>query len=260
MNHKVKCLIAAIVVLGTPLKSQALFGGGGVVGSATEITQMLNHAEMITTAKNAIDTAMNTLKQVDQLKQQITSLPTAAINAIVGDAAPQLQAVLGIYKQLDDTQKSYGELQQRLNFEMQSISAMNISPSQYLLTRAKLAKAKGGIYQASIDANQQAMQSAQTQAKKLDKMIASNSEIVSQVGGLQAVANSNVQVLGAINNMSNSLINANMLAASEKKDEQTALASKAQLAASEAAFIAALPAPKLTYPNPATTAVGSPQQ
>ena len=246
-------LAIAVILATQPLPSWALFGGGGGVGGATEVTQMLNHAELITNAQNAITTATNTLRQVQQLDQQLQNLPAGAVALILGNASPDLKAALGLYQQMNATQTAYQQLQQRLGTNMQAMTTANLTPSQFFTARAQLAQQKGGIYQAQISADQQAMQNAQEQAQALDRMISANSQISSEVGGLQAVANSNVQVIGAIQGMQNTLLAANAAAAQEKLDTANADALSATNRAATATAIQQAPRVTVQYPDPAST-------
>lgn len=232
---------AALISLSSP--SYALFGGGGLGGGATEITQLLNHAELIVDTAQQIQTAINTLRALEQL-------PGSIVSEILGPVEGDLESIVGMINQLQDTKSSYQSLINEFRGAMQSMSALNMTPSQYLKFRAKMALSQGGVYQASVNADLQALQNASKQSKSLSQMLNAHSSITSQVGGLQAIANSNAKIIATLETTQNSLINANSLAAQEKADAANLAANAASNADASIAARQALPPVNLNFADP----------
>jgi len=213
---------AAAVSLVVAAQAGANVQAGTVAGNggATEITQIMNHIELITNALNTANTVRNTLQTVVNLKAQLTQLNPQTIAQMVGLPMDQINQLVGLYGQVNQVIGDYQQVQGLLQQATSESGYMNMTPLQYLQFRAQLAQRMGGVYMQSYLADQSKLSTLQQQAQQLQTMAAQIPGISSQVQGMQALQASNLQIASTMASLNQQMTQQNMIAMKEKADNE----------------------------------------
>lgn len=208
--------------------------GGGITGGATELTQLLNHAELIAQVGEAVQTTSNTLMTAQSTMQMLRQLPAAVIDgALSGLPVEQVQAMADAYKVMNEATGVYKDAENVLRKAEQDAKMLNITPSELLQHKANAAAMHGGIYLTSYEAEQARIKRAAEMSKEVQKQAEIVKGIDSQVGGIQALASQNVAMQATLATISTSIseANANAYLEAEKAKNAESLRNKQEAAA-----------------------------
>lgn len=195
----------AIYVAVAMMFSANVFAGGAATGGATEVTQIMNNGELISSvskqsqmvAGQLKDYALQTQKYMTML-QNLKNLP----NAKIQDALVPYQQTLGtigkVYDATMDVYRTSTQAQQVYDRRIAEMRMLKMDPQQYLLNEIALAKVKGGIYQQKLDSDRVALQVAQSKSMKLASMQDQVTSISGNVEGLQVLAQQNQMMAGEL--------------------------------------------------------------
>lgn len=210
------------VFLFLPLTAAA--GGGGITGGATEVTQLLNHAELIAQVGQAVQTTSNTLMTAHSTMQMLRQLPQTVLDdALKGLPVDKVQALADAYVVMSDAVGVYRDAEDVLRKAQYDAERLNISPSELLRHKANAAAMHGGVYKQAYEQEQAKLARLAETSKEVQKQANTVKTIDSNVGGIQFLASQNVQVQATLAELSDSVAKANALAFQEAKLRQDEL-------------------------------------
>ena len=226
-----RSLVASLI--GLTLSSSVYAGGGGMSGGATEGTQLLNHAELISQTGQAVQTASNTLATAEATMQQIRQLDPGTISALVGVPIGTVKTMATAYGVFSKASSVYTDAAAVLQKAQSDAAMLKVSPSTLLNMKAQTAYAYGGQYKASYDAEQAKLAALSSTSADVQRAADSLGGIDSTVKGVQTLSAQNIQMQTQLNSINQSISQANALAyqqAIEAKNAEGA-AADAQVAA-----------------------------
>lgn len=203
-----------------PLSTPAS-GGGGVTGGSTEITQLMNNAELVAQVGEAVQTTANTLMTAQSTMQQLRQLPTAVVDkALAGLPVKQVQAMADAYRVMSQAVSVYKDAEMLMRQVARDAEDLKVQPSQLLRARASAALARGGIYAKSYEADIDRIKRAAEMSREVQKQAEVLKGIDSTVGGIQALASQNIAMQSTMSELTASIAAANANASMEAKRRQ----------------------------------------
>lgn len=205
------------------------FAGGGIGGGfSTEITQLANKVELVSTAASTAKTVVNTLQTVTRLQQQLRSMDPALLGQMMGLDVEQVSALSNLQATVSDLQSSYMQTQQVLSGFRDLSMAMNMKPSDLLSFFARAAQQKGDVYKSAFDADKAILEGTAAKAQALNKQMQATQALAKDeniAGNLNNLAVINQRASASLIDISSSIARANALAAQEKMDQANAMQS-----------------------------------
>ena len=177
----------ALISLFAAVSLNARAGSVAGTGGSTEITQLLNHVELITQSSNTLNTVRNTLQSAMSLQQSLQQLDPSTLANLSGLPMDQLNQMMGLYSQVNNTLQAYQYLQSQMQSFKDGVQYTGMSPMQYLKTQAYAAQRLGGAYQTIYQGEMSALQNANQQQTALQQSVAAIPGVTGQVQGLQQV-------------------------------------------------------------------------
>lgn len=194
------------------------FAGGAITGGATEWTQLANHAELVSSVGQQIQTVANTLQTAQQTMRMLQALPATVIGQLTGGLPiAKVQALATAYQTFSRASDAYQQAAQVLRQAQAEGQGLGLSPADYLKYRATLAQTAGGQYQQQYEDEIGKLQRLAQMSGDVQHQVAAVQGINSQVGGLQTIASQNLQVETLLGGISSSISQANAIAASQAK-------------------------------------------
>ncbi len=227
---------------------------GAAAGGASEWTQVLNHAELMSQVSEATATTSNTLITAQTTMQQLRQLSPGTIAQMSGLPIEQVRKLAEAYTVMSRASSVYKDASDVLRKAHDDAERLDITPSELLRYKADAATKYGGIYQATYDGEVAKINAAEAIAPDLQKQAAEVEKIDANVKGLQVVATQNVKVQAALASIGGSIATANAnadLAAKNAMDEKArqAMREKAALDARRKAEAEAPEVGRLRLPN-----------
>lgn len=183
-----RILILGLAGLGLAGQRTLVFAGGGGMGGATEITQLLNHVELVSSVAQEAQVVTNTLNQYATMIQNLKQIPQQLIGKITMPWQQLVSTYTNLTGAVSGVQSAFNNAYQMLQFRNGIMDALHLDPRQYLNAELQLAQTKGGAYAQQITRDLQTLQDAQTQAQNLTTMTAQIPAISGSVQGLQHLA------------------------------------------------------------------------
>lgn len=225
----------------------------GAVAGATEITQIMNNAELIAQVGEATQTTANTLMTAQSTMQMLRQLPASVIDEAMGGLpVEKVQAMADAYVVMSQATSVYKEAEEVLRKAALDAERLNISPSELLRHKANAAAMHGGIYLQTYQAEQDKLARLARTSAEVQKQANTVKTIDSNVGGIQFIASQNIQVQATLAEISGSIAQANANAAEAArvatlKEKQAADRERRMLEARRAATTKADSGIKLPY-------------
>lgn len=214
LPFRARALSALVLSASLAASPAALAGGGGITGGATEITQLANHAELVASYLQQVQTAVNTLGSYVQLVKSLKQMDALTLARMLGFNG--IDQLIGLYQQVSRLQNDYQNVLNQLQNFQAGVQMTGMSPTQYLQTAAVAAQKYGGIYQQIYQQEQDALNSLIADQATAAATAASAGAITSTVGGLQAIVSSNAQMQSIMLSMLGEMRKASMLAAQDR--------------------------------------------
>jgi hypothetical protein len=204
---------------------------GAAAGGASEVTQLLNNAELIAQVGEAVQTTSNTLMTAQSTIQALRQLPDALLSeALGGLSIAKIQALADAYTSMSQSKSVYDDAENVLRQAVHDSEKLGIPPSELLRHKANLAYREGGVYKQTYEQevgkiSQLTQTSAEVQ-KQAEIVMATDST----VGGIQGLAAQNVAMQSTLAMISHSIATANkdaMIAAQREANERGDVAAAA---------------------------------
>ncbi len=215
-----KTLLIILSLIIVPGMMPGMAHAKGLGGAATEATQMMNNAELISTAKGALETARNSLETAYNTYQDLKQFAPGELTEMTGIPMEDLKTMAEAYEVFTEAESLYSHTIYKMN-EVRSMSdQLGMPPSQILQIMAEEARARGGVYQRNYDKEVAKMEKARNISEAVSKSAQKVRKIDSTVGGVQFLASQNSQTQSILLSISDSISTANAMAA--KRDQQQA--------------------------------------
>lgn len=204
------------------LATSALAGGGGATGGATEITQLMNNAELMASVGHQADMVATQLQQYilqqaqAQMQQQnLNPLARGVISQNMNSYRGMDQSYATALTTTTALRDSSYRASSLMSGEISTMSRLGMDPKNYLQKMIQLAKEQGGSLKQSLDNTTAAMLDVQKRGEALAQMHDQIPDIDSNIKGMQTLATSNMQMTGEMQSMNATLLQ--MKAQSEVK-------------------------------------------
>lgn len=224
-----KRTISLCLILSFPVHA-----GGGATGGAKEITQLLNHAELVAQVGEAVATTANTLMTAKSTMQMLRQLPDSVVSEMTGLPINQVQSMAQAYTVMSQASGAYQDAAGVLRKAQQDSVKLNISPSELLAYKAEAAYKYGGVYRQTYDQEQAKLARLADVSRDVQRQAETVQSIDANVKGIQFLASQNVAMQSVMGQIGESIATANANAALEA---QTAKEREARAAQDEAAFL-----------------------
>ena len=193
----------------------------------------MNHAELLKSLAQHIQTASNTLSTAEATMQQIRQLDPGTISALVGVPIGTVQTMATAYGVFSKASSVYTDAAAVLQKASYDAQMLHTSPSSLLNMKAQVAYAYGGQYKANYDAEQAKLAALTDTAKQVQQSADSLGGINSAVAGVQTLAGQNLQIQAQLTSLNESISRANSLAYQEAMQRQQDAALGATAAATQ---------------------------
>ncbi len=205
-------------------------GGGG--GGATEVTQILNHIELVAQVGEAVQTTSNTLMTAQATMQMLRQLGPDAIAQMTGLPVDQVAKMAEAYTVMSQAVAAYDDAEAVLRKAQQDAERLKISPSELLRYKAEAAYKYGGVYKQTYDQEQAKLRRLAEVSKDVQRQAETVKSIDANVKGIQFLATQNIAMQSVLGQIADSIAKANINAAREAAQAKEAEARAAQSNAS----------------------------
>lgn len=206
------CAVCLSVLFAAPAHA------GAATGGATEVTQIMNHAELVMQVSEAINTTSNTLMAAQATMQQLRQLPQSVIDqSMKGLPLEKVRAMAEAYRVMSQAHGVYKDAEGVLRKAAADSQRLGITPSDLLRLKADAAYKHGGVYQQTYEQEQAKLRRLAETSKDVQKQADTVKSIDANVKGIQFLATQNVQMQTTLTDISSSIATANADAAAEAK-------------------------------------------
>ncbi|CAJ0806918.1 conjugal transfer protein TrbJ [Ralstonia thomasii] len=175
----------AVVALALCTSASAFAGSVAGFGGSTEITQLLNNAELVSSvAQQAQMVEQNIQAQITRL-QNLAQVPGELINETIAPYTQQIDQFRSLYSAVTDLQQAAQSTSQLFSNAMSDMSSANLKPSQWLSALSSLAKSQGGVYRAQLSQDMNAISALAKRAQNLQSIQSKIPGVTGNVQGLQ---------------------------------------------------------------------------
>lgn len=163
----------------------AFAGGGGATGGSTELTQLMNHAELVTSvAKQAEMVEQNIQAQITRL-QNLMQMPSQVLSSATMPYRSQMSNLQSLYSSITGLQQAASQTSSLFSRSMSEMSATGMSPSQWLSAYTNLATSRGGYYQQQLTSDMNSLSTLAQRAQNLQQVQSQIPGVTGNVQGLQ---------------------------------------------------------------------------
>lgn len=209
-NQKTRKLIAAGIVAATVATASPVALAGSVAGNggATEVTQIMNNAELIeSVALNAESVATQAEQLITQANQYSTmlqnlrQLPATAMSKILAGLPSDVQRYAKLFKVATDLQTSATQAARVLTGAVDAAGRMKIDPSEYANQMLGAAQSRGGYWQQAVQHDMAALNEAQARGQAFIDYQRQVGDIDGNVSGMQTLANGSSLMISELRDM-----------------------------------------------------------
>ncbi len=187
-----RAVIATTMLCWLPQQASA---GGGAMGGATEMTQVLNHAELAATvAKQAqmvseqIAARMVQIQQYETMVRNLKDVGPNLINQALAPYQTQLGALQSLGGSVNALKQTSLNAQQVINGRISEAASMNMDLRTYLSNEMALASRRGGVHRQRVDQDLAAIDDLAAKASNLRTVASQTQDVTGNVQGLQQLA------------------------------------------------------------------------
>jgi hypothetical protein len=191
--------------------------GGALGGGATEITQLMNNAELVMQVSESMQTTINTLQTAHSTMQMLRSLPQHLVSQISAVPLEQVRQMAQAYEVMKSAQDSYKDAADVLKKAASDSQRLGITPSELLAYKADAAQRHGGVYAKVHQEEQEKIRRASQASKDVQRQADTVKSIDSNVKGFQTLASQNLSLQAVLGDIGTSISRANQLAAEEAR-------------------------------------------
>ncbi|WP_233849469.1 conjugal transfer protein TrbJ [Paraburkholderia sp. HD33-4] len=188
-EHRIAATAAVVTILLVPT---AHAGGGGVTGGSTEITQLMNHAELAASVgKQAEMVEQNVQAQITRLQQYVTmvqnlkQVPESMISQTIGPYRTQITNYQSLYSAVSQLGQAANATSALFGRSVSEMNATGMSPTQWLTAYTNLAATRGGLYQQQLNQDMGNLGTLAERARNLQEIQSQIPNVTGNVQGLQ---------------------------------------------------------------------------
>lgn len=210
----------AIGLIAALAASSLAYAGGGATGGATEITQLLNKAELVAQVGESVQTTSNTLMSAQATMQQLRQLAPSTIAQMSGVPIDQVQKLANAYTVMSRSVGVYKDASDVLRKAADDSQRLGITPSELLRYKADAAYKHGGVYKQTYEQEQEKLARLGEVSKDVQQQAEQVKSIDANVKGIQFLAGQNVKMQASLVQLNDSIQTANVNAAMEAAAQQ----------------------------------------
>ncbi|MEX3671630.1 conjugal transfer protein TrbJ [Paraburkholderia phenoliruptrix] len=184
--------VRTLLAVGLLLFISTARAGGGMTGGATEITQLLNHAELASSvAQQAQMVEQNVQAQITRLQQYLTmvqnlkQVPASLIEQTIAPYRTQISDFQSLSTAIAQLQQAANATSGLFGRSLSEMNTTGMSPAQWLSAYTSLASTRGGIYQQQLTQDMQNLDSLTARAQNLQQIQSQIPNVAGSVQGLQ---------------------------------------------------------------------------
>ncbi|SMG61047.1 conjugal transfer protein TrbJ [Paraburkholderia susongensis] len=184
--------IVLVAALSLILHTSATRAGGGLTGGATEITQLLNHAELASSvAQQAQMVEQNVQAQITRLQQYVTmvqnlkQVPASLIDQTIAPYRSQITSFQSLSTAVTELQQAASATNGLFGRSLSEMNSTGMSPGQWLSAYTSLASTRGGLYQQQLTQDMQNLDTLAQRAQNLQQIQSQIPDVTGTVQGLQ---------------------------------------------------------------------------
>ncbi|WP_244391407.1 conjugal transfer protein TrbJ [Burkholderia pseudomallei] len=194
MRNRVVVLVvrAGATLAAGLLLASAAWSGGGMTGGATEITQLMNHAELVSSvAQQAQMVEQNVQAQITRLQQYVTmvqnlkQVPASLIDQTIAPYRAQIASFQSLSSAIAQLQQAATATNGLFGRSLAEMNTTGMSPAQWLSAFTSLASTRGGIYQQQLTQDMQNLDTLAARAQNLQEIQSQIPNVGGAVQGLQ---------------------------------------------------------------------------
>lgn len=213
-------IAASIALISIPAAMpRPAVAGGGMTGGSTEITQILNHIELVSNVAEQVQTVANTLSSAQGIIQQLKQLNPTALAEMVGLPVEAVQAMADAYQVFNNAQDVYQDAKNVLTQAVSDAKAIGANPWELLKLKSLLSQKYGGVYKQIFDQEQGKLKKLQDVSNDVQQQVSKIQKIDSNISGLQALASQNLNLQKLMIQLNQSIQTMNTTTANEKLEE-----------------------------------------
>ncbi len=224
---KLKTLSLTTLALALPAHA------GGATGGATEVTQLLNHIELVAQVGEAVQTTSNTLMTAQATIQMLRQLSPDVVSQMTGLPIDQVAKLAEAYTVMSQATQVYQDAEAVLRKAQQDAARLKIPPSELLRYKAEAAYRHGGIYQQTYEQEQAKLKRLAEVSADVQRQAEEVKSIDANVKGIQFLAGQNVKMQAVLGLIGDSIHTANanaaMAAEQEKQERMRAATQEAEM-------------------------------
>lgn len=179
-------LLLYVVVVFAGLAREARAGGGGIAGGgATEVTQLANHAELVSSVANEAQMVeQNVQAQITRL-QNLIQVPGGLINQTFSPYRSQLSSYQSLFAAVSQLRAAANSANSLFGRSMSEMGATGMTPNQWLSAYTNLAATRGGLYRQQLDSDMSSLDNLASRAQNLQQIQSQIPNVTGNVQGLQ---------------------------------------------------------------------------
>lgn len=200
-------------------------GGGSILGTggALEITQLLNHAELIKEVAQQAEQISNQIRQYATMIQNLRQLPENWIGQVTMPYREAYASLMQIKTSVDELRAASQTMGDIFSRRLNAMKLLDMTPQEYLNAELRLAQEWGGQYEKTLDADLRSLEKAADKAEALRRLSDSIPAISGNVEGLQNLASHATMMAGELIEMRTSIQRQHALTMQDKRAQEQAI-------------------------------------
>lgn len=228
---KATALAASLACVLGVFVQPALAGSVAGFGGATEVTQLMNNAQLGASYLQEVETALNSARQyklmIDQLRRNPAGFATRMLDSDIqrhlANADSAVEMVDRLTSLRDNTRRVYDELDRSgRTIETMNGQGYEVTPSEYLGMVSQLAKDKRGYWDERVEDFRDSAARAQDDIDSVNRIVEEAEGIETEIDGLQNVVSSNAVISRQLAGLTLAINEQMSVIASEKAEEADA--------------------------------------
>ena len=207
-----------------PLAASA-FGGGGLTGGSTEITQLMNNAELAAATGHQaamvaeqVQTKLTALQQYAAMLTNLKNMPQDALDQALGPYLQQMNDLRQVYGVITDVKQAADDTRSLFTRRIGEMQSLNMNPRDYLVAESALAAKKGGIYERQMRADIAALDNLRTRAEQLQAL--SRQPVYGNVQGLDKLNQQTTMLTGEMMDLKAAILQQNAISNQERVQQE----------------------------------------
>lgn len=218
---------SAAIAFVMPLPAGA---GGSILGTggALEITQLMNHAELVHQVGQQAQMIGNQIREYATMIQNLRRLPDGWVRGVTLPYRQALAALLELKASIDEVRAASRSAEDIFGRRISAMRLLDMTPQDYIEAELRLAQERGGAYQATLEADLDSLQRAAAKAQSLKNLTDSIPAISGNVEGLQNLAAHSAMMAGELIELRTSIQRQHALQMEQKRAEERGAELQAQ--------------------------------